>query len=113
MPRSISSSPIWIIRHCGLLSLGNSLLDLVNLGVQSVIDSLLSNHDSESLEISEILLGFTGSQLLSPGGLLESGNNTGLLKSLSDNSGASSAADVDLEVREGEPADGHHLSLDS
>ena len=96
-----------------LLPLRNSLLDLVDLGVDGVVGSLLGDHDSESLEVGEVLLGLTGSELLGPSSVLPRLNNSGLVQDLLDDSGASTAADVDLEVSQGQPTDGHLLSLDT
>lgn len=35
-----------------------------------MVHSLLGNHDSESIEVSEVLLGLTGGDLLGPGSVL-------------------------------------------
>ena len=100
-------------RHSDLLSLRNGLLDLLDLSVDSMVDSLLGNHESESVEIGHALLGLTGSNLLGPGGLLESLDNAGLLEGLLHQLGVSGASNIDLEISQGQPANGQLLSLNA
>jgi hypothetical protein len=96
-----------------LLSLRNSLLDLIDFSADSVISSLLSDHDSESLKVCEILLGFTGGKLLSPSGFLESLNNSGLIDGSFDDLRRSTTANVNLKISQRQPADWDLLSLDT
>lgn len=96
-----------------LLSLGKSLLDLVDFSVNSMVGSLLGYHDSESLEIREILLRFAGSEFLGPCSLLESFNHPSLLDcGLNDLSG-SATTNFDLQVSQRQPADRDLLSLNA
>jgi hypothetical protein len=95
------------------LLLRNSLLDSINFGVDGVVDSLLSDHGSESVEVGHVLLGLSSSNLLSPCGLLEGLDSTGLLQSLSDDSRRGSTADLDLVISQRQPADGDLLLLNA
>lgn len=107
-----SLPPTWIFILI-LLSLRNSLLDLVDLGVDGVVGALLGNHDSESLEVSQVLLGITGSKLLGPSGLGPSSDGTGLLKGGLDSLGSGTSSDVNAEISQGQPTEWQLLSLDT
>ena len=78
-----------------------------------MIGSLLGNHDSESVEVSQGLLSLSVSDLLSPGGLLPGLDDTGLSESLLENSSGASTADGDVEVSQRQPTDGELLSLNT
>lgn len=100
-------------RHSDLLSLRNGLLHLVDFGVDGMVNSLLGDHDSESVEIREVLLSLTSSNLLRPGSLLERLDDTSLLDCFLHELGLGRASDIDLEVSQRQPADGDLLSLDT
>ncbi len=78
-----------------------------------MIDSLLGNHDSESVEVGEVLLGLTGGDLLGPGSLVPGIDDPRLSKDLLNDSGARTSADIDLEVCQRKPADRDQLLLNS
>ena len=78
-----------------------------------MVNSLLGNHDSESIEISQRFLGFPVSELLGPCGLLPSLENSGLSESLLEDLGGSTTSDRNVEVSQRQPTDRDLLSLNT
>ena len=81
-----------------LLPLRNGSLDFINLCINRMVNSLSGNHHSESIEISEILLRLSTSDLLGPGCLLPGFDRISFVQGLSHNSGRCTTANVNLEI---------------
>jgi len=78
-----------------------------------VIDSLLGNHNSESVEINHGLLGLSGGELLGPSGLVPGFSDSGLGKGFFEYLGGTTTTNWDMEVGQRQPTDWELLSLNT